>query len=99
MLIPATAALCRVRGQVLVAQEDQPLPPEPDVHDFHASGSPGSPATLCSELHRQVCQVRYFEAIVSTSMNLRVTFLAGGDLFSVELAEDAVKSRWFPFVG
>jgi len=34
---------CRVRGQVLVAQEHQPLPAEPDLHRFDASGSPRVP--------------------------------------------------------
>jgi hypothetical protein len=29
----------RVRGQILIAQEHQPLPSEPGMHDFHAPGS------------------------------------------------------------
>src|SRR6266566_6966323 len=41
--IENTSCPCRVRGQVLVAQEHQPLPTEPDLHPFDASGSPRVP--------------------------------------------------------
>ena len=45
-VVAAARAACprRVRGRVLVAQEHQPLPAEPDVHRFDASGSPRVPA-------------------------------------------------------
>jgi hypothetical protein len=36
-------APCRVRGRVLVSQERQPLPAEPDLRPFDASGSPRVP--------------------------------------------------------
>ncbi len=40
------AATRRVRGRVLVAQEHQPRPAEPEVHRFDASGSPRVPAPV-----------------------------------------------------